>query len=207
MAEAIGLVASVASLLDLALKLSNTLHDLQFQVRNAPYLIQALENETEAIRTVLAHVENTIQSTAAARLSGPGSSVLLGDLAIELGKGAAVLKELSTFIDSLKKETSTLRRVKWVHKGERAAELIKELKEVRSRISELQLAYGKHRSSARGPAKHNTNFATRMGGNYQQPVGNNDKHYAAWSSEGQQHHSFTPSMSQTTGLPNHILAT
>ncbi|EWZ30447.1 uncharacterized protein FOBCDRAFT_208775 [Fusarium oxysporum Fo47] len=142
MAEAIGLVASVASLLDLALKLSNALHNLQFQVRNAPYLIQALENETEAIRTVLAHVENTIQSTAAARLGGPGSSVLLGDLAIELGKGAAVLKELGTFIDSLKKETSTLRRVKWVHKRERAAELIKELKEVRSRISELQLAYG-----------------------------------------------------------------
>lgn len=144
MAEAIGLVASVASLLDLALKLSNALHNLQFQVRNAPYLIQALENETEAIRTVLAHVENTIQSTAAARLGGPGSSVLLGDLAIELGKGAAVLKELGTFIDSLKKETSTLRRVKWVHKRERAAELIKELKEVRSRISELQLAYGKY---------------------------------------------------------------
>ncbi|RKK08023.1 hypothetical protein BFJ68_g3488 [Fusarium oxysporum] len=142
MAEAIGLLASVASLLDLALKLSNALHNLQFQVRNAPYLIQALKNETEAIRTVLAHVENTIQSTAAARLGGPGSSVLLGDLAIELGKGTAVLKELGTFIDSLKKETSTLRRVKWVHKRERAAELIKELKEVRSRISELQSAYG-----------------------------------------------------------------
>ncbi|KAF4494049.1 endothelin-converting enzyme 1 [Fusarium agapanthi] len=142
MAEAIGLVASVASLLDLALKLSNSLHNLQFQFRNAPYLIQALENETGAIRTVLACVETSICSAVTARLGGPGNSGILGDLTAEIGKGAAVLKDLGTFVDSLKNETSTLRRVKWVHKREKAAELIKELKEVRSRISELQLAYG-----------------------------------------------------------------
>ncbi|SCO19456.1 uncharacterized protein FFE2_14318 [Fusarium fujikuroi] len=142
MAEAIGLVASVASLLDLALKLSNALHNLQFQFRNAPYLIQALENETEAVRTVLASVESSIHSTATAGLGGAGSPRILGDLTAEIGKGAAVLKELGTFIDSLKNETSTLRRVKWIQKKEKAAELIKELKEVRYRISELQLAYG-----------------------------------------------------------------
>ncbi|KAF5559654.1 hypothetical protein FPHYL_6966 [Fusarium phyllophilum] len=142
MAEVIGLVASVASLLDLAFKLSNALHNLQFQFRNAPYLIQALENETEAIRTVLARVENSIHSIATARLGSPGSSGILGDLTTEIGKGAAALKDLGTFVDSLKNETSTLRRVKWVHKREKAAELIKSLKEVRCRISELQLAYG-----------------------------------------------------------------
>ncbi|KAL7759106.1 hypothetical protein ACKLNR_011533 [Fusarium oxysporum f. sp. zingiberi] len=140
MAEAIGLVASVASLLELALKLSNALHDLQFQVRNAPCLIQGLENETQAIGTVLAHVENTIQSTAAARL---GSSAILGDLAIELRRGAAVMKELGSFINSLKNETSTLQRFKWAHKKAKAIELMKELKGLRTRISELQLAYGK----------------------------------------------------------------
>ncbi|KAF5724586.1 hypothetical protein FMUND_629 [Fusarium mundagurra] len=139
MAEAIGLVASVASLLDLALKLSNVLHTLQFQFRNAPYLIQALENETEATRTVLARVEDSIHSIETARLGSPG---ILDDLTTEIGKGAAVLKDLGTFVDSLKNETSTSRRVKWVHKRDKAAELIKELKEVRCRISELQLAYG-----------------------------------------------------------------
>ncbi|KAF5631910.1 hypothetical protein F25303_9559 [Fusarium sp. NRRL 25303] len=142
MAEAIGLVASVASLLDLALKLSNALHNLQFQFRNAPYLIQALENETEAVRTVLVRVENSIHSAATARLGGTGNFGLLSDLTAELGKGAAVLKDLATFVDSLKNKTPTLRRVKWVHKREKATDLIKELKEVRSRISELQLAYG-----------------------------------------------------------------
>ncbi|KLP17113.1 uncharacterized protein LW94_160 [Fusarium fujikuroi] len=142
MAEAIGLVASVASLLDLAFKLSNALHNLQFQLRNAPYLIQALENETEAVRTVLASVESSIHSTATAGLGGAGSPGILGDLTAEIGKGAAVLKELGTFIDSLKNETSTLRRVKWIQKKKKAAELINELKEVRYRISELQLAYG-----------------------------------------------------------------
>ncbi|RKL32560.1 hypothetical protein BFJ72_g10503 [Fusarium proliferatum] len=142
MAEAIGLVASVASLLDLALKLSNALHNLQFQFRNAPYLLQALENETEAVRTVLARVENSIHSVATARLGGTDTFGLLGDLNAEIGKGAAVLKDLATFVDSLKNETPTLRRVKWVHKREKATDLIKELKEVRSRISELQLAYG-----------------------------------------------------------------
>ncbi|KAF5556861.1 ankyrin repeat domain-containing protein [Fusarium mexicanum] len=142
MAEAIGLVASVASLLDLALKLSNSLHNLQFQFRNAPYLIQALKNETEATRTVLARVETSIHSAATARLGGPGNSGILSDLTAEIGKGAAVLKDLDIFVDGLNNETSTLRRVKWVHKRERASGLIKDLKEVRSRISELQLAYG-----------------------------------------------------------------
>jgi chromosome segregation ATPase len=144
MAEAIGLVASVASLLDLALKLSNALHNLQFQVRNAPYLIQALENETEAIRTVLAHVENTIQSTAAARHGRPGSSAILGELETELRRCAAVMKDLSSFINSLKNETFTLQRVKWVRRKENATELMKQLRELRTRISELQLAYSKY---------------------------------------------------------------
>ncbi|KAM0554031.1 hypothetical protein ACHAPJ_007106 [Fusarium lateritium] len=144
MAEAIGLVASIASLLDLALKLSNALHDLQFQVRNAPHLIQALENETEAIRLVLTHVENTMQSTAAAWMGNRGSVAILGDLAIELGKSEAVLKQLSSFINSLKNETSTLRRIKWAHKKEKATELMSKLKELRTRISELQLAYCKY---------------------------------------------------------------
>ncbi|KAF5978528.1 hypothetical protein FCOIX_5793 [Fusarium coicis] len=142
MAEAIGLVASVASLLDLALKSSNALHNLQFQFRKASYLIQALENETEAIRTVLTRVETSMHSAATARLGGPGHLGILGDLTTEIRKGAAVLKDLDTFVDSLKKEASTLRRVKWVHKREKATELLKELKEVRCRISELQLAYG-----------------------------------------------------------------
>lgn len=160
MAEVIGLVASVASLLDLALKLSNALHNLQFQFRNAPYLLQALENETEAVRTVLARVESSIHSVATARLGGTGNFGLLGDLTTEIGKGAAVLKDLATFVDSLKNETPTLRRVKWVHKREKATELIKELKEVRSRISELQLAYGKYvpRKTC-GQSQNNINVA------------------------------------------------
>ncbi|KAG9498256.1 hypothetical protein J7337_011152 [Fusarium musae] len=145
MAEVVGLVASIASLLDLALKSSNGLCDLQFQVRNAPHLIQALENETEAIRAVLVHVENTIQSTATARLRNPCGSAILGDLAIELSKGAAVLKDLDSFISGLKNETPTLQRVKWTCKKEKATELMKQLREVRIRISELQLAHGKMR--------------------------------------------------------------
>ncbi|KAF4345633.1 ankyrin repeat domain protein [Fusarium beomiforme] len=136
-----GNIPSIASLLDLALKLSNALHDLQLQVRNAPHHIQALENETEAIRLVLAHVEGTIQSAAAARHGSPGSAAMLGDLRIELGNSEAVLKKLSSFINNLKNKTSTLRRIKWAHKKEKARELMEELKKLRTRIGELQLAY------------------------------------------------------------------
>lgn len=60
MAEAIRLAALVASLLDLALKLSVGLYDLQFHIRNAPYLIDALENEINVIRLVLTYIENII---------------------------------------------------------------------------------------------------------------------------------------------------
>ncbi|KAF4449470.1 hypothetical protein F53441_7264 [Fusarium austroafricanum] len=141
MAEVIGLVASIVSLLDVALKSYNALHDLQFQVRNAPYLIQALENETEAIILVLTHVENTIRTTTAARLGSSCSAAILSDLEIELRKSEAVLQQLGSFINSLKNETTCLQRIKWARKKEKATELQKELKEVRIRISELQLAY------------------------------------------------------------------
>jgi ABC-type transporter Mla subunit MlaD len=141
MAEAIGLVASIASLLDLALKLSNALHDLQFQIRNAPDLIQSLENETEAIRLVLTHVETTIRTTAAARLGNSDSAAIISDLEVELGKSEAVLKQLGSFIDSLKNETPALQRFKWARDRSKGAELRSKLKELRIRIGELQLAY------------------------------------------------------------------
>ncbi|KAF4435257.1 hypothetical protein FACUT_7286 [Fusarium acutatum] len=46
------------------------------------------------------------------------------------------------FWTDLKNETPTLQRVKWARKKEKATELMKQLREVRARISELQLAYG-----------------------------------------------------------------
>ncbi|RGP58391.1 ankyrin repeat domain-containing protein 44 [Fusarium sporotrichioides] len=141
MAEAIGLVASVASLLDLALKLSNALHDLQFQIRKAPDLIQSLENETEAIRLVLTHVESTTRTTAAAQLGNSDSAAIISDLEVELGKSEAVLKQLGSFIDSLKNETPALQRFKWARDRAKGTELRSKLKESRIRIGELQLAY------------------------------------------------------------------
>lgn len=143
MAEAIGVVASVASLLDLALKLSNALHDLQFQIRKAPDLIQSLENETEAIRLVLTHVGSTFRTTVAAQLGNSDSAAIIIDLKVELGKSEAVLKQLDSFIDSLKNETPALQRFKWARDRAKGAELRNKLKELRIRIGELQLAYSK----------------------------------------------------------------
>lgn len=143
MAEVIGLVASAASLLDLALKLSNALHDLQFQIRKAPNLIQSLENETEAIRLVLTHVESTFRTTAAAQLGNSDSTAIISDLEVELGKSEAVLKQLGSFIDTLKNETPALQRFKWARNRAKGVELRSELKELRIRIGELQLAYSK----------------------------------------------------------------
>ncbi|CAJ0553234.1 Ff.00g117460.m01.CDS01 [Fusarium sp. VM40] len=141
MAEAIGVVASVASLLDLALKLSNALHDLQFQIRKAPDLIQSLENETEAIRLVLTHVESTFRTAAAAQLGNSDSAAVISDLEVELGKSEALLKQLGSFIDSLKNETPALQRFKWVRDRAKGVELRSRLKEIRIRIGELQQAY------------------------------------------------------------------
>ncbi|KAG5661365.1 hypothetical protein KAF25_005487 [Fusarium avenaceum] len=141
MAEAIGVVASVASLLDLALKLSNALHDLQFQIRKAPDLIQSLENETEAIRLVLTHVESTFRTAAAAQLGNSDSAAIIGDLEVELGKSEAVLKQLGSFIDSLRNETPALQRFKWARDRAKGVELRSKLKEIRIRIGELQVAY------------------------------------------------------------------
>lgn len=143
MAEVIGVVASVASLLDLALKLSNALHDLQFQIRKAPDLIQSLENETEAIRLVLTHVESTFRTATAAQLGNSDSAAIISDLEVELGKSEVVLKQLDSFIDSLKNETPALQRFKWARDRAKGVELRSNLKEIRTRIGELQQAYSK----------------------------------------------------------------
>lgn len=123
MAEAVSLIASVASLLDLALRSSKALHNLQSHLRNAPALIRALAIETEDIKAVLARVEDTMRTSEVSGLNTTSSAGILVDLDAQLRRAKAILADLELLTKKLIAETPRLKRVKWCLKKSRASEL------------------------------------------------------------------------------------
>ena len=111
MAELFSVIASVASLLDIALRSSKALHSLQSQLKNAPDLIRALSNETEDIGAVLARLDDTRQASEAAGLGTPDSAAVLVDLEVQLRNAKAILTDLDHLTQKLTGETSRLKRV------------------------------------------------------------------------------------------------
>ncbi|RTE76990.1 hypothetical protein BHE90_008552 [Fusarium euwallaceae] len=141
MAEPISLIASVAGLLDVSLRSSKALHSLQSQLRNAPNLIQALSNEVEDLKAVLARVEDTTNASKTSRQHVPVITATTADLEAQLQKAKAVLADLDILTNNLAAEKPTLKRIKWCLKQSRASELQSELKEVRTKINELLVAH------------------------------------------------------------------
>ncbi|RSL93854.1 hypothetical protein CEP52_012984 [Fusarium oligoseptatum] len=141
MAEPISLIASVAGLLDVTLRSSKALHSLQSQLRNAPNLIQALSNEVEDLKAVLARVEDTTNASKTSRQHAPVITATTADLEAQLQKAKAVLADLDILTNNLAAEKPTLKRIKWCLKQSRASELQSELKEVRTKINELLVAH------------------------------------------------------------------
>ncbi|RSL89936.1 hypothetical protein CEP51_000961 [Fusarium floridanum] len=141
MAEPISLIASVAGLLDVSLRSSKALHSLQSQLRNAPNLIQALSNEVEDLKAVLARVEDTTNASKTSGQHVPVITATTADLEAQLQKAKAVLADLDILTNNLAAEKPTLKRIKWCLKQSRASELQSELKEVRTKINELLVAH------------------------------------------------------------------
>ncbi|RSM20305.1 hypothetical protein CDV31_000800 [Fusarium ambrosium] len=143
MAEPISLIASVAGLLDVSLRSSKALHSLQSQLRNAPNLIQALSNEVEDLKAVLARVEDTKKASKSSGQHVPAITAAMVDLEAQLRKAKVTLSDLDTLTKNLAAEKPTLKRVKWCLKQSRASELQSELKEVRTKINELLVAHNR----------------------------------------------------------------
>ncbi|RMJ18629.1 hypothetical protein CDV36_001718 [Fusarium kuroshium] len=143
MAEPISLIASVAGLLDVSLRSSKALHSLQSQLRNAPNLIQALSNEVEDLKAVLARVEDTTKASKSSGQHVPAITATMVDLEAQLRKAKVTLSDLETLTKNLAAEKPTLKRVKWCLKQSRASELQSELKEVRTKINELLVAHNR----------------------------------------------------------------
>ncbi|CAM1507507.1 Fc.00g071480.m01.CDS01 [Cosmosporella sp. VM-42] len=143
MAEAISLIASVAGLLDIALRSSKALHSLQSHLRNAPDLIRALSNEVADISVVLARVEDMKNASKAAGLNVPNSAAILVDVEVQLRKAKTILIDLDALTKKLAAETPKLKRVKWCLKKSRASDLQSGLKEVRTKINELLVAHSR----------------------------------------------------------------
>ncbi|RSL45995.1 hypothetical protein CEP53_010521 [Fusarium sp. AF-6] len=143
MAEPISLIASVAGLLDVSLRSSKALHSLQSQLRNAPNLIQALSNEVEDLKAVLARVEDTTKASKSSGQHVPAITATMVDLEAQLRKAKVTLSNLDTLTKNLAAEKPTLKRVKWCLKQSRASELQSELKEVRTKINKLLVAHNR----------------------------------------------------------------
>lgn len=143
MAEPFSLIASVAGLLDVSLRASKVLHGLQSQLKNAPSLIQALSNEVEDLKAVLARVEDTAEASKASGQHVPTIAATRTDLEAQLQKAKVILADLDTLTKKLTAEKPTLKRIKWCLKQSQASELQNGLKEVRTKINELLVAHNR----------------------------------------------------------------
>ncbi|KAJ4308012.1 hypothetical protein N0V84_012352 [Fusarium piperis] len=113
MAEPISLIASVAGLLDVFLRSSKALHTLQSKLKNAPNLIQALSNEVEDLKVVLARIEETAKASKASGQHVPVIAATMIDLEAQLRKAKDTLVNLDTLTKKLAAEKPTLKRIKW----------------------------------------------------------------------------------------------
>lgn len=141
MAEVISIISAVAGLLDITLRSSTALHELQSQLRNAPALIRALSNETQDLRAVLTLLDDTMKASEAIELNTSEGSAVLAALKVQLRKAETILVGLEHLTQKLAAETPTMRRVKWCLNKSRASELQRLLKEVRMTINDLLLAH------------------------------------------------------------------
>ncbi|GAB1318720.1 hypothetical protein MFIFM68171_08930 [Madurella fahalii] len=141
MAELISLVSAVAGLLDITLRSSAALHELQSQLRNAPTLILALSNETQDLRAILTLLDDSMKASDAIEHKTSHGSAVLAALKTQLHSAETILVDLDHLTQKLSAEKPTMMRVKWCLKKSRASELQRRLKDVRVTINDLLLTH------------------------------------------------------------------
>jgi hypothetical protein len=130
---------SVATLLEVGMRVSIELGGVVRTWRNAPPAIFALYNEISDLNVVLDHTRSAGQVVDAK--GAKYDTHFLETLEGHLRQARKLLDDLETLVLELKDLSTVKKKYKWVFKNSEASSLQHRLREVRARINELLIAY------------------------------------------------------------------
>src|SRR5690242_11452925 len=134
MADPFSILAGAAGLIDVTVRTSSGLRAVVSEMRRAPELVLALNNETGALGTVLDRVAHARQE--ASQLSALQQGSFLTTLDQQIGDARTLLATLETLVTELQRSKPSVKRVKWILRRKNAAELKDKLKDARQSINE-----------------------------------------------------------------------
>ncbi|KLU82875.1 hypothetical protein MAPG_01943 [Magnaporthiopsis poae ATCC 64411] len=135
MADPLSIAGLAIGALQASAETSGALLKLYSSLKNAPDLIAALSNEASDTRAVLLRVQDACD--ALSKLATPQAAEFLQSLQDLVGDAKARLAELDSLAKRLEAEKGVRMRVKWVLQDSNAASLKVQLREVRTKISDV----------------------------------------------------------------------
>ncbi|KAK3079508.1 hypothetical protein LTS18_004691 [Coniosporium uncinatum] len=141
MVEPFSIISAAAGLFDVSVRTSTTIHSICKDIKNGPALLAALSNEIVDLGVVL----NTIvhaKRTEAEKGGGVVEEVgFAAAVDAQLGRGKTILKDLTRMIDELNAKNTTIQRVQFALKKNRAAALKDQLRDVRGQLNDILMAH------------------------------------------------------------------
>ncbi|KAK3080044.1 hypothetical protein LTS18_003269 [Coniosporium uncinatum] len=141
MVEPFSIISAAAGLFDVSLRTSTTIHSICKDIKNAPALLAALSNEIVDLGVVLNTIVHAKRTEAE---KGGGIVEEVGFAAAvdaQLGRGRTILKDLTRMIDELNAKNTTIKRVQFALKKNRAAALKDQLRDVRGQLNDILMAH------------------------------------------------------------------
>lgn len=141
MAEIFGIIAGVAGIADVGIKVSRRLHKVASEWKNAPDEILALGREVSDLTVVMHNIQDACRSIQAAPSASPG---LVANLRTTTDRAGKLLNEIDdavwelTFMTTRKFE----RRAKWLVIRPSLEQKRQGLRDLRVNIRDLLLAQG-----------------------------------------------------------------
>ncbi|KAK1749751.1 hypothetical protein QBC47DRAFT_395262 [Echria macrotheca] len=137
MAEILGIIAAVAGLADVGVRLSFRLRNVVRTWVDAPDEILALNNEISDLATVLKFTEDTCQSTKSVYASEPFTRILEE----YVNTASQLLNEIDDIATSLSSADKRKQKRKWVRLKASTIDKKEKLKSVRLKIRDLLVVY------------------------------------------------------------------
>jgi Fungal N-terminal domain of STAND proteins len=137
--DPLSIIASALTILEVGTKVSKGLSEIINTWNGAPPAILALYNEISDLNVVLDHVSDA-QRTVKAN-GAKFDTQFLEALDEHLYQARQLLSQLETLVRELKDLSSVKKKYKWLFKNSEATNLQHRIREVRSRINDLLVAY------------------------------------------------------------------
>jgi len=124
MVEPFSIVSAAAGLFDVSVRTSTTSHSSCKDIKNAPALLAALSNDENVdlgvVLSTIVHAKRTEAEKGEGIVEEVGFAVAVD---AQLARGRTILKDLNRMIDELNAKNTTIKRVQFALKRNRAAAL------------------------------------------------------------------------------------